>query len=231
LPLPRFVLVGEPTSMTVVDSHKGPMRWNVEVTGKAAHSSMPHLGVNAIAYAARLLGELARMEEDLKTLAPSPRFDPPYTSLQVTEIEGGTASNIVPVPCWFGWEIRRLPGFDATALDQRLRRFAAEKCLPEMQRLAPETGIEIEIANEVPAFEADTKSGLVPLALKLADQNETFAVCYATEASLFQVGGAPSVVIGPGNIAQAHTPNEYLAVAELEKCLAFLGRLGDWAET
>jgi acetylornithine deacetylase len=224
------VLVGEPTSMTVVDSHKGPMRWSVEVTGKAAHSSMPHLGVNAITYAGRLLGELARMEEDLKALPPNPRFDPPYTSLQVTEIEGGTASNIVPVPCWFGWEIRRLPGFDATALDRRLRTFAAEQCLPEMQRLAPETGIAIEIGNEVPAFEADARSGLVPLALKLAEQNETFAVCYATEASLFQVGGSPSVVIGPGNIAQAHTPNEFLHVSELEKCLSFLGRVADWAE-
>ena len=150
LPLPRYVLVGEPTSMTVVDSHKGPMRWSVEVTGKAAHSSMPHLGVNAITYAGRLLGELARMEEDLKTLPPNPRFDPPYTSLQVTEIEGGTASNIVPVPCWFGWEIRRLPGFDATALDQRLRTFAAEKCLPEMQRLAPETGSRSRSATRSP---------------------------------------------------------------------------------
>src|SRR6185312_10047511 len=93
LPLPRMVLVGEPTSMTVVDAHKGPVRWSVKVTGKAAHSSLPHLGVNAITYAGRLLGELARMEDGLKQLPPNPRFDPPYTSLQVTEIEGGTASN------------------------------------------------------------------------------------------------------------------------------------------
>jgi acetylornithine deacetylase len=231
LPAPRMVLVGEPTNMTVVDAHKGPMRWVVRVTGKAAHSSMPHLGVNAITYAGRLLGELERIEQDLKALPPNPRFDPPYTSLQVTQIEGGTATNIVPVPCWFGWEIRRLPGFDATEIDQRLRRFAAEQCIPEMQRLAPETGIDIVIANEVPAFQADAKSGIVPLALKLAGQNETFAVCYATEASLFQGGGAPSVVIGPGNIAQAHTPNEFIDVAELEKCLAFLTRVADWAES
>jgi acetylornithine deacetylase len=224
-----MVLVGEPTSMTVVDAHKGPMRWSVEVTGKAAHSSMPHLGVNAISYAGRLLGELARMEEDLKALPPNPRFDPPYTSLQVTQIEGGTASNIVPVPCWFGWEIRRLPGFDGMGLDKRLRDFAATNCLPEMQRLAPDTGITIEIGNEVPAFEAGARSQAVPFALKLAEQNETFAVCYATEASLFQGRGAPSVVIGPGNIAQAHTPNEFLHVSELEKCLTFLGRVADWA--
>lgn len=230
LPLPRMVLVGEPTSMTVVDAHKGPMRWNVEVTGRAAHSSMPHLGVNAITYAGRLIAELARMEEDLKAGERVARFDPPYTSLQVTELAGGTASNIVPIICTFGWEIRRLPGFDGRSVDQRLRDFAAAACTPEMQRLAPETGITIDIVNEVPAFLADTRSEIVPLALKLAAQNETFAVCYATEASLFQAGGAPSVVIGPGDIAQAHTPNEFIRVNELEKCLAFLGRVADWAE-
>jgi acetylornithine deacetylase len=229
--MPRMVLVGEPTNMTVVDAHKGPVRWSVRVTGKAAHSSMPHLGVNAITYAGRLIAELDRMEQELRALPPNPRFDPPYNTLQVTQITGGTASNIVPVPCWFGWEVRRLPGFDATELDQRLRRFAAEQCIPEMQRLAPETGIDIQITNEVPAFEAGPASGIVPWALKLAGQNDTFAVCYATEASLFQGGGAPAVVIGPGDIAQAHTPNEFIAVSELEKCLAFLGRVADWAET
>jgi acetylornithine deacetylase len=229
LVMPRMVLVGEPTTMTVVDAHKGPMRWKVALTGKAAHSSMPQLGVNAITYAGRLLGELERMEQELKALPPNPRFDPPYTSLQVTEIDGGTASNIVPLPCWFGWEIRRLPGFDGMALDQRLRTFAAEHCLAEMQRAAPETSITIDIVNEVPAFAADAKSGIVPLALKLAGQNDTFAVCYATEASLFEKGGAPSIVIGPGNIAQAHTANEFLEVAELDKCLTFLGRVADWA--
>ena len=99
-----------------------------------------------------------------------------------------------------------------------------------MLRVAPEAGIEITITNQVPAFGADTKSGIVPLALKLAGQNETFAVSYATEAGLFQLGGAPSVVCGPGNIAQAHTPNEFVRIDELDKCLRFLGRLADWAE-
>ena len=231
LPLPRMVLVGEPTSMTVVDAHKGPMRWNVEVTGRAAHSSLPHLGVNAITYAGRLIAELARMEEDLKAGERSARFDPPYTSLQVTELEGGTASNIVPIICTFGWEIRRLPGFDGSSVDARFREFAATACIPEMQRLAPETGIRIEITNEVPAFSADPKAEIVPLALKLAGQNETFGVCYATEASLFQARGSPSVVIGPGDIAQAHTPNEFIRIGELEKCLGFLDRVADWAET
>jgi acetylornithine deacetylase len=231
LPRPRLVLVGEPTSMTVVDAHKGPMRWSVELTGMAAHSSMPHLGINTIMYAGRLLGELARIEDELKEAEQNARFDPPYTTLQVTQIAGGNASNIVPVSCWLGWEIRQLPGFDGRTVDARFRSFAEEHCLAPMRRAAPEAGISIAIVNEVPAFQADAESGVVPLALKLAQQNETYAVCYATEASLFQAGGAPAVVCGPGNIAQAHTPDEYLEVAELEKCLAFLGRLAHWAET
>ena len=227
LPLPRIVLVGEPTGMAVVDAHKGPMRWVVRLTGKAAHSSMPHLGVNAVTYAGHLLGELARIEAELKEAGLNPRFDPPYTTLQVTQIAGGTASNIVPAACWFGWEIRRLPGFDGAALDARFRRFAEERCLAPMRQADADAGASIEIVNEVPPFQADASSGVVPLALKLARQNETFAVCYATEASLFQAGGAPSVVCGPGDIAQAHTPDEYLEAAELEKCLAFLARVAD----
>ena len=110
LPLPRMVFVGEPSNMTVVDAHKGPVRWRVELKGRAAHSSMPHYGVNAIAYAGRLIGEILRMEEELKAGPLNPRFDPPWTTTQVTQIEGGTASNIVPVPCWFGWEMPRAAG-------------------------------------------------------------------------------------------------------------------------
>jgi acetylornithine deacetylase len=230
LPLPRMVFVGEPTEMGVVDAHKGPVRWRVELTGRAAHSSMPHYGVNAIAYAGRLLGELLRMEEDLKAGAQDPRFDPPWTTLQITQIEGGTASNVVPVPCWFGWEIRALPGFDPMLLDRRLRTFAETHCLPEMRRTAPEAQIGIAATNQVAAYAADAGSGIVPLSLQLAGQNETYAVSYCTEAGLFQGGGAPAIVCGPGNIAQAHTANEFVSVVELEKCLRFLARLADWAE-
>jgi len=230
LPTPSMVFVGEPSNMTVVDAHKGPVRWRVELTGRASHSSMPHYGVNAIAYAARLIGEILRMEEELKAGPLNPRFDPPWTTTQVTQIEGGTASNIVPVPCWFGWETRALPGFDPMTLDRRLKAFASETCLPEMRRVAPEADIKITVTNRVPAYAADTKSGIVPLTLKLAGQNETLAVSYCTEAGLFQDGGAPAIICGPGDIAQAHTANEFVAVTELEKCLTFLARLADWAE-
>lgn len=231
LPLPRMVVVGEPSTMAVVDAHKGPMRWRVDVTGRPAHSSMAHLGVNAITYAARVIGEIDRLEQELKALPPNPRFTPPWSTVQTTQIEGGTASNIVPLPCWFGWEVRALPGLDPLTLDRRVRAFATETCLPEMRRVAPEADITMKITGSVPPFAADVRSGIIPWTLKLAEQNETFAVSYATEAGLFQDGGAPAIICGPGDIAQAHTPNEFVATSELDKCMLFLGRIADWCST
>lgn len=230
LPKPRIVFVGEPTSMAVVDAHKGPVRWSVEITGRAAHSSMAPLGVNAISYAARLLGELESIEADLKALPPNPRFDPPYPTLQVTEITGGIASNIVPPICRFGFEVRALPGLDIDALDKRLRDFADRECVPLMRAIAPEASITVRQTNRVPPFAAEAASDAVALALALAKQNETRAVSYATEAGLFQNGGCATVVCGPGDIAQAHTADEWIEKSELEACMTFLNRLADWAE-
>ena len=228
---PRMVIVGEPTSMRVVDAHKGPVRWQIEVKGRAAHSSMAHLGVNAITYASRLIAELDAIEQELKKRPPNPRFEPPYPTVQVTTITGGTATNIVPISVAFDCEVRTLPGFNPNEIEQRLRAVAETKCLPEMQAIAPEASITIEQTNAVPPFGADPNSDVVTLALKLTGQNETYAVSYATEAGLFQNAGAPSVVIGPGDIAQAHTANEWIAKDELGKCMGFLTRLADWAES
>jgi acetylornithine deacetylase len=227
---PRMVFVGEPTTMQVVDAHKGPVRWRVELKGRAAHSSMAPLGVNTITYAGRLLGELDRLEQDLKARPPNPRFDPPWTTLQVTQIEAGRASNIVPSEAWFGFEIRGLPDCDPREIEQRMMRFAETHCLPEMRAVAPEASITISRTGEVPAFAADAGSEVVSLALNLTGSNETFAVAYATEASLFHSAGSPTVVCGPGDIAQAHTPNEWIAAAELDKCMGFMRRLAEWAE-
>jgi len=223
---PRMVFVGEPTEMTVVDAHKGPCRWNVHLKGKAVHSSLADQGVNTITYGARLL---AHLEEEERALAKvrDERFDPPYTTLQVTQIEAGRASNIVPEDCWFGWEIRGLPGADPDALEGRLRQFADE-LQSEMRQRAPDAEIRVERSHFVPPFLADPERETLPLALKLAQTNETFTVAFATEASHFENAGMPSIVCGPGNIAQAHTPNEWIAIEELDKCLAFMDRLANW---
>lgn len=230
LPKPRLVIVGEPTSMRVVDAHKGPVRWQVEITGRAAHSSMAPLGVNAISYAARIIAELERLEAELKISTRNDRFDPPYASLQVTRIEGGTASNIIPLSCRFGFEIRATPGLDIDSIERRVKAFVDTECIPDMRRVAPEADITVVRANSVPPFGADRDSEIVTLALKLAGQNDTAAVSYATEAGLFQDAGSPSIVCGPGDIAQAHTANEWIAESEITACMAFMKRLADWAE-
>lgn len=231
LPKPHLVIVGEPTNMRVIDAHKGPVRWQVEVNGRAAHSSMAPLGVNAITYAMLLIGELTRIEAALKDAPRAPRFDPPYATLQVTRIDGGTATNIVPVSCSFIFDIRSVPGLDVDAIERRLRAFAETECLPQMRRIAPEASIVIERANDVPPFATAPNSEVIPLTLKLACQNETHAVSYATEAGLFQDAGCQSVVCGPGSINEAHTANEWIAESEIASCMAFLDRLADWAET
>jgi len=227
---PRVAIIGEPTSMRVVDAHKGPVRWQVDVRGRPAHSSMAHLGVNAITAAGVLIGELSRIEQDLKATHANTRFEPGYATLQVTEIQGGNASNIVPEFCTFGFDVRATPGLDPEQIEARLRTFADETCLPEMKTAAPESEIRITRVNDVPAFAADPTSEVIGLVLKLAEQNDTFAVSYATEAGLFQDAGVPSVVCGPGDIAQAHTANEWLAEDQLTACDQFLERLVAWAE-
>jgi acetylornithine deacetylase/succinyl-diaminopimelate desuccinylase-like protein len=178
----------------------------------------------------RLLGELDGLERELAAATRDPRFDPPFATLQVTRIDGGTATNIVPSSCRFDLEVRALPGLDVAAIERRLRAFADAQLVAEMTARAPEARITIELMNEVPPFAALPASEAVALALQLTGQNETRAVSYATEAGLFQDAGTPAVVCGPGSIAQAHTANEWIAADELDRCMAFLSRLGDWAQ-
>lgn len=228
LPMPEIILVGEPTGMNVVDAHKGPARWDVKVNGRAAHSSMAHLGVNSVHIATELIGELRRIEAELKAVK-NDRFEPPYSTLQVNSITGGTATNIVPISCGFCFEVRAMPGLDVQSIETRLRDFANQTCLPAMQEVAPEASIEIELVNHVPPFATRENSSAVTLAMQLAGGNQTFAVSYATEAGLFQTQGPDTVVCGPGHIAQAHTANEWVAESELANCMGFMRRLADWA--
>ncbi|MGE5511334.1 MAG: acetylornithine deacetylase [Bacteroidota bacterium] len=230
IPKPRLILVGEPTMMTVVDAHKGGYRFITEVTGKDAHSSTPQRGVGAIAIAGELIAELGRIEQRLKATHTNPRFDPPYNSIAVTLIEGGIAQNIVPPKCTFYWGVRALPRFDPLDIMRELDAYAARELLPKMRAVSPDCDIVIKNLGILPAFSNEDNAEATSLALKLMSQNETFAVPYGTEATHFQAAGCSSVICGPGDIAQAHQPNEFLAVSEIDNCLAYLGRLADWAE-
>ncbi|WP_029350623.1 acetylornithine deacetylase [Bosea sp. 117] len=223
LPLPRACIVGEPTSMRVVDAHKSGVAYTTRVKGREAHASMPHLGANAIFAACELVGELDRYRQELIAFGdPTGRFDPPFTSLQVTVMEGGTAGNIVPKDCAVRWNMRGLPGFDEEALLARFERFAQEVVLPKLRETAPEASIVNEFIYKVPPLAPEPGSEAETLALRLAGQNRTYTVAYGTEGGHFQAQGVPTIICGPGSIDQAHKPDEFIDVEQLRACERFL---------
>ena len=173
LPRPRAIIVGEPTSMAVIDAHKRIDAYRTTVHGREAHSSLPTLGVNAISAAAALIGEIDRIGADLAKTENDPRFGPPFSTISVGTIKGGTAANIVPKTCAFHWQVRSLPSATPAVVPRDLTRFAEEALLPRMKRVTEEAGIETESLNFVPAFVAGSASEAVALALKLTGETKT----------------------------------------------------------
>jgi acetylornithine deacetylase len=225
LPKPEIVFVGEPSMMSVVDSHKGGYRFETTVYGKDAHSSRPNIGVGAIFAAADLIAELKHMEERLKPSTTNPRFDPDHLTITVSSIEGGVAHNIIPPKCTFSWGVRAMPGHDARALAGDLQAYAEANLLPAMRAVHPDCRVETQIMGGIPPFWSGEDSPSRSMAMKLAGQNATFAVPYGTEASHFQAAGCSTVVCGPGHIDQAHQPNEFIDISELDNCIGFLRRM------
>lgn len=230
---PAIVLVGEPTQMALVDAHKGISTFDVTVTGFEAHSSRTHEGVNAIFYGARLLTFIEDQAADLVTKGDplsgaDSRFDPPYTSLHVGVLEGGTAQNIIPRKCTFTYEYRDLPGADIQSVQQKIAD-EATRLSAEMQAKAPDAkglGITIKPGHQVPPLKAGDEGGAaLQTMLRIAQANETQAVAYGTEAGHFQAEDIPTFVCGPGSIAQAHKPDEFIEIAQMEAGLAMLARL------
>ncbi len=225
LPRPRAVIVGEPSGMQVIDGHKCIDVFRTTVTGKEAHSSMPAIGVNAISAASRLVEEIDRIAAEVAGAENDPHFDPPYSTVMVAMVDGGTAPNIVPRNCGILWQLRGLPGTKAKDVPARLAAFAEEKLLPGMRAITPDASVDTKTETAVPAFSAGPDSEAVSLALTLTGANRSSGVSYATEAGLFQDAGCPAVVCGPGDIEQAHTADEFVAISQIESCLEFLAKL------
>ena len=226
LPTPRAVIVGEPTSLEVVDAHKSIGTFFTTVHGQEGHSSKPALGANAVMAAAELVAELNRIADEMIARGdPSGRFDPPYTTEHVGTIAGGTARNILPKLCVFHWEFRGLPGLDPDEIPGRLARFAEGVALPRLNRHGPFGRIETELEVLVPGLAPAPGSEAETLALRLAGKNRTSTVSFATEAGRFQGAGIPTIVCGPGSIDQAHQPDEYISLDDLAAGEAFMRRL------
>ena len=220
---PEGCIVGEPTGMKVVTGHKGAGCWRCRVTGRAAHASLPTHGVNAIAYAARLIDFIHGAADRFQKQGPfDGDFDTPFSTAQVGTIQGGVATNTVPALCEFVFEHRALPGLDPDLLFEEVRRYACEELLPEMKVGAAEADISFERLAGFPGLAPDETAEVVKLARALTGDAQTHKVAFGAEAGLFQKAGTPSLVCGPGNISEAHKADEYVALDQLAACEAFL---------
>ncbi|MFN0183347.1 MAG: acetylornithine deacetylase [Aquabacterium sp.] len=222
---PAMCLIGEPTGMVPALAHKGVHRWRCCVKGRPAHSSLAPLAVNAIEAAARLVAHIADMGDRWRVQGPHREgFDVTHTTSAVGVISGGIADNVVPEDCRFHYEFRDLPGHDVAAMQAEVEQ-RARALEPAMKAVHPDTGIRFETLCSMPAFEADADSPAVRLAARLAGTRETTLVAFGTEAGIFQGAGIPSVICGPGYIAQAHQPDEFVSLAQLALAERYIAAL------
>jgi acetylornithine deacetylase len=216
---PAGCVVGEPTSMQPIIAHKGMNRFRCTVRGREAHSSYVTHGINAIEYAARLVVYI-RQIADRRDYG----FTVPYTTMSTGLIRGGIASNVIPKECEFQFDMRTLPNASADALYEEIRA-QAETLSREMRAIDPQSGIELEWASQTIGLASSESDAIVQWAMRLARSNQTGKVSYGTEAGLFQKMGVPTVILGPGDIAEAHRPNEFVALDQLGKCETFMNRI------
>jgi acetylornithine deacetylase len=225
---PSGCVVGEPTLMSPVIAHKGKRSYRCDVRGRASHSAYAPRAVNAVEAAAEAIAYLKRMARRFRDEGPHDHgFDVPHTTVHTGVVRGGTALNIVPHECTFDFEFRYLPGDDPDALLDELRSYLGRDVEPEMHAIDPSSGFDIAMLSEIPALSVGAESPIVGLVQELTGNTEIGKVSYGTEASQFQRAGMPSVVCGPGSILQAHRPNEYVEIAQVEACEAFLRKLMD----
>ena len=223
-PRPALAIIGEPTMMAGADAHKGVATFRTRVTGFEAHSAKPQLGANAVEIAADIVSEIGRLARAYE--APElcdPRFEPPYSTLHVGEIHGGTARNILARECAFHWEFRGLPGVRTAEALAKVQAFVDAVALPRLTRfVANGPKIETIMEVDVPPLAARAENAAASLALRLTRSNTLSAVSYATEAGHFQAAGLPTIVCGPGSIDQAHKPDEFIDISQLAACIAFM---------
>ena len=227
---PAAAIIGEPTEMRPANRHKSVHHLRTTVTGLEAHSAHTDRGVSAILAAGRLIafldGLAAQFRRDADT---SGGFDPPYHTLHVGTVDGGTAGNILAGRCSFLWEARLMPGgdFEADVLAP-FEAFVEDSVLPDMHRVSRDTGVvserlaDVAALRPVPGSPAETLVSAVT-----GDNRPAAAISFGTEGGLFQNGGIPSVVFGPGSIQQAHKADEYIALDQIAACEAFMRRLLD----
>ncbi len=223
---PLLCIIGEPTELKPVLGHKGKLAMRCDVHGAACHSAYAPQGVNAIEYAAELIGELGRIGSRLR--APElhdPRFDPPFTTVQTGVISGGKALNIVPADCRFDFEVRALPAQDPREVAEQLERYAEQQVLPRMRAVDAESAIRFSELSAYPGLATDSQSQAAQLIAQFCGSSEFTTVAFGTEGGLFDAIGIATVVCGPGSMEQGHKPDEFVSIEQLEACDTMLERM------
>lgn len=229
MPRADTVIVGEPSMMQVVTGHKGGIGWDMHFKGFEVHSSLAYQGVSAVMMAAKMIDWCNQVNAETAAATPSDiaaAFDPPYTGLHVGTISGGTANNITAKDCYFNVNIRLVPGDDVRVWEARVLAKVAE-LEAEMKAVRPEAGIDAVQNFELTGLVPENVGRAEELARKLTGDNATHVVSYGTEAGQFQERGYSAVVCGPGDIAQAHQPNEFITIDQFRQGEAFIERLVD----
>jgi acetylornithine deacetylase len=224
---PGGCIVGEPTGMELVVAHKGKRSYRCRVRGFEAHSALTPNGVNAVEIACEIVAYLRAMAKRFRDEGRFDHdYDVPFTTVHVGTIKGGTALNIVPRDCEFMFEFRFMPFDDPEELFREVQAWSA-RFLPEMHAVAADTGIAFEQLSAMPGFDTGADSAIAELG-RCCNHGTVFnKVSFGAEASLFHNAGIPAILCGPGHIAQAHQPNEWVALDQLARCEAFLRRLLD----
>ncbi len=229
---PALCVVGEPTEMKVAVAHKGKRAMRVHVRGLECHSSLVPYGVNAIEYAADLIVFIRSIADRVRESGPQDDgYDVTYSTLHTGLIEGGIILNTVPADCSFEFEIRNLPNEDAESYVREIQTYAKEVLEPRMHAVDPSSGFTFEDLSGYPGLDTDPAHEIVTLAKSLAGENAEIKIAFGTEGGLFsREAGVPTVVCGPGSIAQAHKPDEYISLEQVAQCERFMQRLLDHLE-
>lgn len=223
---PSACIVGEPTSMRIIDGHKGCCEYTTEFTGVEGHSSLPHQAVNALEYAGRFITRLMEVRENLPAMAPEDTaFDPPYSTSSICGLHSGVAHNVIPNKALVEWEMRVIQQSDHAYLRGAMQDFVDTVLLPEMRAKSPKANIEEVFCCEVTGLEPENDSEAVKIIRELTGRNSTEVVSFGTEAGLYKHAGISAALCGPGSIEQAHKPDEYVEVSQLDECLKMLDRL------
>ena len=230
VPMPHAAIIGEPSSMKLVNAHKGVSIYETIIKGVPGHSSQTQSGVNAIDIASECIRYLkSKAEEFANKGGRDERLEPPYNTINISMINGGTALNIIPGECKIMWDCRSIGSVDSDLLLEEFNNYCQEKLIAPLEKNFDGISIVTNLSANIPPLAPSHDNPAEALVRQLTGQNQALGVAFAAEAGLFQKADIPSVICGPGSVDQAHQPNEFVEVSLIDACTEFVQKIAYWA--